>query len=434
MKNQKYLLLILALAVFVIPFVSAATNLTGCQYINVSGEYVLINDIADDGNTTCFFIEANDVSIDCQGYMIDGNDTDGSLGIYACGQYSCANAIINTTIKNCVISDWGKGVLFDGGGFSGNNKEHTLFNSTLKSNGYGLDNNHRSLNISSNYFLDNSVIGLHFYCTINNCGGFIYNNFFNNTDNAAITSTRYTSWNITNTTATNIIGGSYIGGNFYANPNGTGFSETSALCNPMSDGFCKNAYVIDVNNADYLSLTNLTPDTEAPNVTLNYPTDGYTSKEFSTTFNCSATDNVNLKNITLYGDFSGNWTAMSSANVSGTSGSSLFVVSDLADGTYNWNCLVYDSSDPFAFASSNYTLIVKTSRIGTTDTIRAFTTFAIFLPILFIIILSGYLVFLITKNGDLSSLDLKGIVGMLIVSAIMAAFGIVLIWKIGITG
>jgi hypothetical protein len=29
---------------------------------------------------------------------------------------------------------------------------------------------------------------------------------------------------------------------------------------------------------------------------------------------------------------------------------------------------------------------------------------------------------------------LKGVVGVLIVSAIMAAFGIVLIWKIGITG
>jgi len=65
-------------------------------------------------------------------------------------------------------------------------------------------------------------------------------------------SAEYT-WNISKTPDKNIVGGPYLGGNFWANPNGTGFSQT---CNDIDmDGICDDPYVIDENNIDYLPLS-----------------------------------------------------------------------------------------------------------------------------------------------------------------------------------
>ena len=55
------------------------------------------------------------------------------------------------------------------------------------------------------------------------------------------------------TSGTNIIGGSYIGGNYWAKPDGTGFSQTAVDAN--GDGIADSAYVIAENNIDYLPLT-----------------------------------------------------------------------------------------------------------------------------------------------------------------------------------
>jgi nitrous oxidase accessory protein len=70
-------------------------------------------------------------------------------------------------------------------------------------------------------------------------GNLIANNIFNNTvdvisDNAANTNV----WNIALVPGANIIGGSQLGGNFWANPSGTGFSETCADLPAPGDGIC----------------------------------------------------------------------------------------------------------------------------------------------------------------------------------------------------
>ncbi len=85
----------------------------------------------------------------------------------------------------------------------------------------------------------------------------IYNNYFNNIYNFGITSSSSNNWNTTKTTGTNIIGGSWLGGNYWANPDGTGFSQ---LCTPDNDGICDLVYDLGTGNVDNLPLIGLDSD------------------------------------------------------------------------------------------------------------------------------------------------------------------------------
>ncbi len=63
----------------------------------------------------------------------------------------------------------------------------------------------------------------------------IYNNYFNNTQNALVTGTSTGNvWNTTKTAGQNIIGGPFLGGNYWATPDGTGWSQTHY---DIGDGF-----------------------------------------------------------------------------------------------------------------------------------------------------------------------------------------------------
>ncbi|OPX69126.1 MAG: PKD domain protein [Methanoregulaceae archaeon PtaB.Bin056] len=86
---------------------------------------------------------------------------------------------------------------------------------------------------------------------INDC--IIFNNYFNNTQNVdmADPGATATEWNIHKTSGTNIVEGPFIGGNYWANPDGTGWSQVTP---DRGDGFCNAAYVIDDNNVDNLPL------------------------------------------------------------------------------------------------------------------------------------------------------------------------------------
>ena len=79
------------------------------------------------------------------------------------------------------------------------------------------------------------------------------NNKFKNTNNANIPTINSDNlWNTTNTTGPNIIGGKYIGGNYWANPSGSGYSETCT--DSDGDGFCDDPYSLATNNIDNLPL------------------------------------------------------------------------------------------------------------------------------------------------------------------------------------
>gem|GEM_PF-2557380 len=78
----------------------------------------------------------------------------------------------------------------------------------------------------------------------------IYNNYFNNTNNAVASGSN--TWNITRTIGSNIADGPYLGGNFWAHPNGTGLSQACGDAN--TDGICDLPYMPGSSNIDYLPL------------------------------------------------------------------------------------------------------------------------------------------------------------------------------------
>ncbi|MEM4703051.1 MAG: hypothetical protein QXP53_01015 [Candidatus Pacearchaeota archaeon] len=98
-------------------------------------------------------------------------------------------------------------------------------------------------------------------------------------------------------------------------------------------------------------------DKTAPEVTLNLPQNNSFQGSL-VTFNCSAEDAVQLKNITLYGDWSG-WGAKNSSSISGTSNSSQWQ-NTLSDGKYVYNCYSCDTSGNCNFSASNYSFTVDT--------------------------------------------------------------------------
>ncbi|TGC09155.1 lectin like domain-containing protein [Methanolobus halotolerans] len=129
----------------------------------------------------------------------------------------------SSTIANCTLSTNADAIYF----FASHN--NTIYNSTLaNSNYYGISLSESNDNL-------------------------IYSNYLNNSDNFKISGTLHNQWNIPKTPGTNIIGGDYIGGNYWAKPNGTGWSQI----NPSTgDGFCQPYNLsTDGCNIDYLPLT-----------------------------------------------------------------------------------------------------------------------------------------------------------------------------------
>jgi len=81
----------------------------------------------------------------------------------------------------------------------------------------------------------------------------IWNNYFSNAVNVDLSAGFVTnaSWNAEKTAGTNIVNGPFLGGNYWATPDGTGWSQVTP---DRGDGFCTDPYVLDGNNTDSLPL------------------------------------------------------------------------------------------------------------------------------------------------------------------------------------
>jgi PGF-pre-PGF domain-containing protein len=171
-------------------------------------------------------------------------------GIYLSG---CNNCIIenNKILKN------GYGI------YLLNSKGNTLSNNKVTNNGeYGIlfssatdnilsgntasDNKGRGIHIgtsdgntlSGNTISSNGIYGL-FVCPKSD-NNLIYNNYFNNAVNAEIKNGIGNAYNTVKTEGVNIVGGPYLGGNFWAEPEGTDFSETAVDAD--GDGIADSEY------------------------------------------------------------------------------------------------------------------------------------------------------------------------------------------------
>ena len=118
-------------------------------------------------------------------------------------------------------------------------------------------------NISSNTITNNSQYGIRLTGSSNNT---IYNNYFNNTNNAYDNGNNI--WNITKTEGKSIIGGPYLGGNYWSDYTGVDVN---------SDGLGDTPYDIPGGtNKDYLPLVAVTPK---PTISIYTDKTSYTAGE-----------------------------------------------------------------------------------------------------------------------------------------------------------
>lgn len=78
-------------------------DISTCAILNETGAtYNLTADITNSATSFCMNISANNITLDCQGHTIDGNDA-ADYGIYLSRS---SEQTTNVTIKNCTLTDW----------------------------------------------------------------------------------------------------------------------------------------------------------------------------------------------------------------------------------------------------------------------------------------------------------------------------------------
>jgi len=128
----------------------AITTISGCPLaLGVAGTYTLSSNLSIAGGT-CVTIDADDVTLDCQSYTIDGNDTGSTYGINNPG-------FDDVTVKNCVITNFDSAVYYTTGADSG-----TIRNNTLTSNvrGVYLSGSSTGNIVANNSIVSNTVSGV----------------------------------------------------------------------------------------------------------------------------------------------------------------------------------------------------------------------------------------------------------------------------------
>ncbi|MDP2925806.1 MAG: S8 family serine peptidase [Nanoarchaeota archaeon] len=108
---------------------------------------------------------------------------------------------------------------------------------------------------------------------------------------------------------------------------------------------------IDIYSA-ILSLDNI-----PPNVSLITPANNHVNESRDYTFSCNASD-YQLANMTFYLYDNNGLVYNETKNISGTTNTSNFNVSNLDYKSYRWNCKASDLLGNYAYFNSNYTLVV----------------------------------------------------------------------------
>ncbi|MGB7002330.1 MAG: NosD domain-containing protein [Halobacteriota archaeon] len=142
------------------------------------------------------------------GNIISNNIANLSADIGIVVHYASTN---NTIANNIVKSNINDGIILKAS--SDNNRVNN--NSIVYNNKRGIIIHGSSNNMIANNTASSNSYGIYLLDSNNN---HIYNNYFNNTNNAQDDGTNI--WNITPTVGENIIGGSWLGGNYWSDYNG----------------------------------------------------------------------------------------------------------------------------------------------------------------------------------------------------------------------
>lgn len=200
----------------------------------------------------------------CWGNIISQNrlSNGGGIGISCCGGGNLVskNEVINCSTGIDMYDTQARTVLCDNlitncdyGIYLILVYDSRVYNNTISNSSRGvfLRENSQNNEVSNNTITFSNESGIYLLddCTENR----IYNNYFNNTVNVKAESSERNSWNTTKTAGTNIVKGQYMGGNFWADPNGTGFSQTAE--DSDSDGICDLPYKVNGSDFDHLPLS-----------------------------------------------------------------------------------------------------------------------------------------------------------------------------------
>jgi len=142
------------------------------------------------------------------------------------------------------------------------------------------------LNSSDNNTLSGNILTFNYVSGLSMCpacdNNTIFNNYLNNTFNVEVGNRRNT-WNTVKKASINIVEGPYMGGNFWASPDGTGFSQTApdkdengiADVNYNGTNFTDYLPLVPVFNSQQTSpVANFSTDLRKPSTVLtNFSTD-----------------------------------------------------------------------------------------------------------------------------------------------------------------
>jgi hypothetical protein len=349
-------------------------------------------------------IGANNIVLDCQGHSINGASGDRGISI---------NGFSNNVIKNCNIENFAQGIRLE------STSSNNITNCSLNVGAYGFrflfasQNNIVNCNASgsmwlmtqsSNNQITNSSLGyVQFEASSNN-------NIFENNTPFGIRSTQSTGslfrdqpvndydvlvnsrFKIENTNkgkleylsdvnqaGTNLSDDIKISNNLIeVNSSKTGLNKSAQLTVYNTNGLglidrypyrngapCPASICTEITDADIyvFSVTGFTNysigefDTTAPVVSLVNPANGIIDSQQTQTFKCNATDDSDLKNITLYIWNSANDIInLTTKAVSGTFNETNFTVNLPYEGNFSWNCHAFDAVSNNSFAPENWTL------------------------------------------------------------------------------
>jgi parallel beta-helix repeat protein len=172
-------------------------NVSGCGSLTTANAIYNLNISISNQVGTCFTIGANNVTLDLNGYTVDGDDSGTDYGIYSSGYNS-------STIRNGTITDFSYGI------FLSSSSNNVLTNITVNSNiGSGIslwsNSNNTLTDITAN---SNTLDGITFDSSSNNL---VANGYVNNSGNNAIVVSNTLSSNNTfeNISITNTAGAYY---------------------------------------------------------------------------------------------------------------------------------------------------------------------------------------------------------------------------------
>ena len=141
--------------------IASAIDINSCTVINTPGTYTLTASISNSSATKCIEITSSNVTLEGNGYTIDGVETSETFGIYA---YNSSGTLDDVIIRNITITNWKTGI------YLRNVLGGTIEESTIRWNKYaGLQlTGCNTVTIQNNTISTNTTHGIHLTSGSNN--------------------------------------------------------------------------------------------------------------------------------------------------------------------------------------------------------------------------------------------------------------------------